>query len=263
MSVTLQKALRILRTQGVEALVKRGGNEIAGALSALITLRKQPQFDNPNDLLDFANDRFGGLIAPFQVRNEILPLLAVVRAQEPKTILEIGTANGGTLFLWTRTAAFDAHLISLDLPGGKFGDGYAVWRIPIYRSFAHNKQRIDLLRGNSHSTLTRSKIVKLLQGKQVDFLFVDAGHTYNDVRQDFEMYCNLVAPGGLIAFHDISEHPKASGCEVHRFWSEVKSQYESYEFIADRGQVWAGIGCIKWNPVNQITSTVSAQIVSA
>ena len=39
----------------------------------------------------------------------------------------------------------------LDLPGGGFGDGYVAWRSPVYRSFAMGKQRIELLRGDSHS----------------------------------------------------------------------------------------------------------------
>jgi predicted O-methyltransferase YrrM len=213
-----------------------------------MTLRRQPQFDNLSELLDYANSSFGGLIAPFQVRGEILSLLDEVHKLKPRTVLEIGTANGGTLFLWTRIIPHDAHAISVDLPGGKFGDGYALWRAPIYRAFAVGQQHIDLLRGDSHSASTAERVIKLLDGKQVDFLFIDAGHTYNDVRQDFEMYSRLVTPGGLIAFHDIAEHPLASGCEVHRFWSEIKSEYESGEFIADHDQKWAGIGYVRWNP---------------
>jgi predicted O-methyltransferase YrrM len=88
---------------------------------------------------------------------------------------------------------------------------------------------------------------KLLGGKQVDFLFIYAGHTYDDVKQDFEMYSGLVAPGGLIAFHDVAVHPPSKGCEVHRFWSEIKSHYESGEFIQNTSQGWAGIGYLRWN----------------
>jgi hypothetical protein len=32
-------------------------------------------------------------------------------------------------------------------------------------------------------------------------------HSRDGVRQDFDMYSALVAPGGLIAFHDISPNP--------------------------------------------------------
>ena len=128
-----------------------------------------------------------------------------------------------------------------------FGDGYGVWRSPIYRSFALGRQRIDLLRGDSHSEEVIAKTTELLGGRQVDFLFIDAGHTYQDVKQDFEFYSRFVAPGGLIAFHDIALHPPSTGCEVSRFWSEIKPQYESGELIQDQSQGWAGIGYLRWN----------------
>lgn len=35
-----------------------------------------------------------------------------------------------------------------------------------------------------------------------DFLFIDAGHRYTDVEQDYEHYSKLVRSGGIIAFHD-------------------------------------------------------------
>ena len=35
-----------------------------------------------------------------------------------------------------------------------------------------------------------------------DFLFIDAGHSYDDVAADHRDYEPLVRPGGLIAFHD-------------------------------------------------------------
>lgn len=38
-----------------------------------------------------------------------------------------------------------------------------------------------------------------------DFLFIDAGHTLDDVRADHLDYGPLVRPGGIIAFHDARE----------------------------------------------------------
>jgi hypothetical protein len=59
------------------------------------------------------------------------------------------------------------------------------------------------------------------------------------------MYSLLVKKGGVIAFHDIVEHPPESGCDVSRFWNEIKKKYESSEeIIKDRKQGWAGIGVI-------------------
>jgi predicted O-methyltransferase YrrM len=253
--LTLHKARRTLKNWGPDALVDRAKGEVLGGISAYWGLRKKPAFQSDDSLVEFGNTAYRGLLRPYQVRWEILSLLEMVRALKPRTVLEIGTARGGTLLFWTRTIPQDAHLISVDLPAGNFGDGYVTWRGPIYRSLAIGQQRIDLLRGDSHSKSTLERTKKLLNGRPVDFLFIDAGHTYDDVRQDFEMYSSVVVPGGLIAFHDIAVHPPSTGCEVHRFWSEIKSQFQSGEFIQDAQQGWAGIGYLWWNPV----ATTSAQ----
>jgi cephalosporin hydroxylase len=56
-----------------------------------------------------------------QIKEEILELLKILEKFKPKTILEIGTFNGGTLFLFSRIADSNAIIVSVDLPGGKFG----------------------------------------------------------------------------------------------------------------------------------------------
>jgi len=245
MSVTLIKARRILRLHGGIALLKRGLNEVKGAASAFLVLPRHTTFDKPDTLLQFAKTTCGGIFSPFQVRWEICSLLSLVRDLRPKTVMEIGTANGGTLLLWTRVVPDDTHLISLDLPEGDFGDGYARWRAPIYRSFAVGSQRIDLVRADSHAPSSLIEIQQLLNGKLIDFLFIDGDHSYEGAKKDFEMYSPLVSPEGVIAFHDIVHCPPGSRCDVDRLWAELKLQYDSGEFIKDANQDWAGIGYLK------------------
>jgi len=74
-------------------------------------------------------------IRPVQVYEEILKLAEVVADLKPRRVLEIGTANGGTLFIWYRLASDDATVISIDLPGGPFGGGYPMWRAVLYKYF--------------------------------------------------------------------------------------------------------------------------------
>lgn len=40
------------------------------------------------------------------------------------------------------------------------------------------------------------------QDIQIDFLHIDAGHSFEDVKRDFELYSQLVRPGGIISIHD-------------------------------------------------------------
>lgn len=55
-------------------------------------------------------------------------------------MMEIGTARGGTLFLFSTIIPKDCFIISLDSPGGSVGGGYPWWKIPLYKSFAKDKQ---------------------------------------------------------------------------------------------------------------------------
>jgi cephalosporin hydroxylase len=198
--------------------------------------------DDPKAILRQCSRGFWGAITPNQSASEFLALLERVRAARPSCILEIGTANGGTLFAFTRVATAEAHLISLDLPGGAGGGGYPEWKIPLYERFALPGQRLDLVRDDSHDPAVRRQIVEILGGRAIDFLFIDGDHSYEGVRQDFETFAPLVRPGGLIAFHD------TVFCEgVQRFWGELAGTGRTRdEFRADSGRVY-GIGLMTWD----------------
>src|SRR5207244_11331297 len=36
----------------------------------------------------------------------------------------------------------------------------------------------------------------------VDFIFIDGDHSYDGLRQDWEAWRTLIAPGGIVALHD-------------------------------------------------------------
>lgn len=182
-------------------------------------------------------------IATMQVRSELLEFGALLEKAPPKAFLEIGTRNGGTFFVLCRLAAPSATVISLDLPGGRFGGGYTLFQIPVIRHMRKFNQRLHLLRANSHSPETRNRVARALDGKKLDLLFVDGDHTYRGVKQDFEMYSPFVGPGGIVAFHDIVEITM-EGIGVKKFWDEIKSQYSYREIIADPQQGWGGIGLL-------------------
>jgi predicted O-methyltransferase YrrM len=87
-------------------------------------------------------------------------------------------------------------------------------------------------------------VKKILNGNQLDFLFIDGDHSYEGVKKDFEMYSPLVRKGGIIAFHDIVGHSLETGCEVEKLWKEIKNGFNFKELIKDINQNWAGIGVL-------------------
>lgn len=178
-----------------------------------------------------------------QVTFELRELAELVDSSDPKTIMEIGTKNGGTLYVWTRYFDSTERVISLDLPGGEFGGGYPKNQKKLFKAFSKDKE-IMCVRKNSHSEKTYSHIENILGEKSIDFLFIDADHTYDGVKQDFEMYKKLVSDGGIIAFHDIVPHPNDPNVNVDKFWNEIKKDHEYEEIVATDDQSWAGIGVI-------------------
>ncbi|GIW65031.1 MAG: hypothetical protein KatS3mg093_010 [Candidatus Parcubacteria bacterium] len=115
--------------------------------------------NNPEEVFDFSWNFYGGLIRPIQIKEEFVELLKIFQELNPKYIIEIGTANGGTLFSFCKLTKDDATIISIDLPEGSFGGGYPEWKIPIYRAFTKENQKLYLLREDSHKqeTLEKSK----------------------------------------------------------------------------------------------------------
>ncbi|HUZ46426.1 MAG TPA: class I SAM-dependent methyltransferase [Terriglobia bacterium] len=193
-------------------------------------------------LVDFVVGNF--IFGAAQVPSELTALGEILAPRRPECALEIGTCNGGTLLFLTRLASPQATIVSVDLPGGRFGGGYGSRRRWFYQRFARHGQRLHLLQGDSHSADMLNRAKAALRGQPLDYLFIDGDHTYEGVKQDFELYAPLVRKGGIIAFHDIAEHSPAIGCEVSQFWNRIKRQYRHTEIIEDRKQGWAGIGVL-------------------
>ncbi len=204
-------------------------------------IRKLREQGGVRDWVEFA---FSSPFAPTQVRAEISTFVESVAARKPRAVLEIGTAAGGSLLLLILAAAPDATVISVDLPGGRFGGGYPLWKASYFQRLVLQSQQLHLLRADSHALGTLQRVRTILSGRPLDALFIDGDHSYGGVKTDWQLYGSLVAPDGLVAFHDIVRHPPETGCEVHDFWQELKETFTHREIVADSAQSWAGIGVV-------------------
>ena len=251
----VKKAINIIREEGFRAFVRKALLKTASKalrvpptaclampICAYELKRRAKEIGSIEEILDFAYSWCTGIIRPWQVRWEISELLKILEKHKPKVVLEIGTADGGTLFLWTRIADDDALVMSIDLPWRS--GGYPPWRIPLYKAFARGKQRIHLIKADSHDPATFRKVKEILGGKKIDFLFMDGDDRYEGVKKDFETYAPLVRDGGIIAFHDIIIYPPERGVGVNRFWNEIKHNYRYIEIVEDWGEDWGGIGVL-------------------
>lgn len=181
-----------------------------------------------------------------QKKSEIVPLLNLVAENQPKYICEIGSALGGTLFLLAASARPDALIVSIDLQ-------MPIARSKTYEHFPRGSQRLHQIRGNSQSPAVTRRLLYLLGGQRLDFLFIDGDHSYEGVKHDFEVFSPLVRVGGLIAFHDIvPDYHTRYGTDtgnyaggVPQFWATLKENYRHWEFIEDPEQDGFGIGLLE------------------
>jgi predicted O-methyltransferase YrrM len=230
--------------------ILQAGVHILGTFAAWITLvllrKSEGECKTMEDYFNLISSfRFGPIcIKAWQKKSEMLKFLEFMNKLKPKFILEIGTCDGGTLYLFSKAAPSNATIASIDVPPGPPFYGYSRWRERIYRAFGSGRTNIHLVRGSSHDRNTFERVKKLLRERKtsVEVLFIDGDHSYKGCREDFEMYSKLVKPGGIVAFHDILFfYPKPG---VPEFWHEIKNKFKHFEIIENKNQGECGIGVL-------------------
>ena len=232
--------------------LRRGGEELAVTVASRQVAARAREHPGVAAGIEFVYGfdlpGFDVGLAPIQVPGELRQFLEIVGsgdARPLRAVLEIGTARGGTLFLLAAVAADDAIVISIDLPQGRFGGGYAPRRARIYRRFARPGQTVRLFRLDSHDPGTRERVVEALHGRELDLLLVDGDHTRDGLLADLRMYSGMVAAGGYVGLHDI-----VPGAPEHvgggpAVWEELRALPGCVEIVENPAQGGYGIGLIR------------------
>lgn len=124
-------------------------------------------------------------------------ILAMRRVQKP-IVVEIGILDGMQKQFYE--SLLDAEYIGIDI----------------------NQKSSATIKGDSSSPVTLKKLKSILDGRNIDLLFIDGLHTYEGVKSDYEIFHPLVKH--ITAIHDILT-PKLSPKDsvgVIRFWEELK-----------------------------------------
>ena len=180
-----------------------------------------------------AVDEHGAMQKP----TELAALLAIVAAQQPFTVYEIGTATGGTLWALAQ-AAPKAGFVSIDIPGGPFSGGATIEDNDLFRLVQHRSTAwLRVIHGDSKTVS--------LPAARPDFVLIDGDHSYEGVKADWARYKPLVNDGGIVAFHDILPHPEETGVQVAPLWEEIAADHETVEIATrDPNRAWGGIGVV-------------------
>jgi len=138
---------------------------------------------------------------------EQIVLAMIVVRRRPSVMFEIGTYLGATSVLLAANSPPHARVYTLDLQPTKEG---RLTRFPqTAKSIIVGSPRVGELFRNSTSS---HKIVQLLGDSatydfspyfgQVSLVFVDGNHQYDNVKADSYNALELIAPGGMIIWHD-------------------------------------------------------------
>jgi hypothetical protein len=96
------------------------------------------------------------------------------------------------------------------------------------------RRAVQALNGGTVHWMATADAAKLVPDGWADFVFVDAGHSYEAARQDIALWQAKVRPGGWFGGHDY--HPKFPG--VIRAVDEAFGEVDRLE-----GHIWARRPC--------------------
>ena len=161
----------------------------------------------------------------YQYESELEWLLEIYRSIRPRLVLEIGSLYGGTLWFWIQNAEPGALIVSIDLVVPTVDHRYEdILRCQaLWKPWAEAAQRgLVVLHANSSEAAT---VQQAARHGPFDFIFVDGGHDYETVQNDYENYWPLVRPGGVMAFHDIAylDVNMPHQIDVGRWWRDFKT----------------------------------------
>jgi len=135
------------------------------------------------------------------------------RDRSPERYLEIGTRDGGSLTVVLENASTLRRIVCADTWGGQWGGSGRgshdhIEQLLALRLYTGSVQFLD---GDSRQTIPTLS-------EQFDLVRVDGDHSADGARVDLENAWPLVAPGGCLAFHDVTHH-------AHLYLAEVFDEF--------------------------------------
>lgn len=171
--------------------------------------------------IDFGNGREIVTLISDQVTQPDREAVAVL-AMGRKLIIEVGSFVGGTAEPMIRAMDPDGLLICIDTFEGTPGEFTAT--LPRALVFGALCQRLEEYRDRVIILCASSALaLQILRPGMADLIFIDAAHTYDEVKQDIADWLPYLAPGGLMAGHDFDRAVLAMSAKKRK-----KNKYLSF-----------------------------------
>lgn len=173
---------------------------------------------------------------------DLARLMKRVLEWKPKLILESGTQLGGTLFLWTRVAAFDCQLIAAGFPERPIPED----RLALFEAFACGEQSIRCVPRGETSKIDYA-VQKQRDGRLANFVFLNGRRPYDKLKADLNRCLKWTASGSLVAWDGLrpfgfDEKHLAGGIQL---WQELKPRFpQNAEYLSGQNLPSGGIAVI-------------------
>lgn len=171
-------------------------------------------------------------------------LMSVLR---PRVVAELGTHYGFSCFVFAEAAkrlGLPATVYAVDTWQGDDHAGFYDEEVFEYVSRIRSSDYDDQVR------LVRSLFHDArpdFADGSVDLLHIDGRHGYEDVLADYSEWRSAVRDGGVIVFHDITEH--RAGFGVFQLWDEIAEPGRSFMFEHGHGLGILGVGDVAPGPL--------------
>ena len=121
-----------------------------------------------------------------------------------RSLVEIGVWHGVTTKIMRSEMAEDGVLFAIDpFPAGRLG-------ISLHQLIAHRevarigRGQVKWIRALGREALERATAEGM---RAVDFVFIDGDHSFEGIRQDWELWTPYVMSDGIVALHDSRSTP--------------------------------------------------------
>ena len=175
-----------------------------------------------------------------QIPEEYVCLLDFFKTSNIQSYLELGVANGGSFFvnsIFLQNTATTLHCVdNLSYEGTHVEqtESKILSKVnKLKKMFPHK----DVKFFNSSTDLFFKN-----NNNKYDCIFIDADHTYEGVKKDFENSLDCLNENGFLIFHDIAN----TDTGVAKLWSEIKNNFKNYKEFKHTKANWynCGIGII-------------------
>lgn len=221
----MENEIKLLRSLDIENINE---NDLEHFLPRL-GMNNENLKEMPKELSEY----YGKGLKFWQYPNQFSKYLKQISKYTINSYLEIGCRWGGTFIITNEILKLKNKEIK----------SYACDLIPmcdvlsVYKNYSDFKYIKE-----SSFNLSKNNV-----DNQIDLILIDADHSYDSVKKDFEITKQFNPK--YIVFHDITNDACLG---VNKFWNEIKNNYTHYEFVEQYDSVvgnYLGIGLIELNYV--------------